>query len=480
MPGTPDSAPTAGARGSPPDALAVMRTPAYLRLTVLAVALGVPIAGLAYGFLHLTGSVQKWAYTDLPQALGFDSAPRWWPLAPLAVAGLLVGLTVRYLPGGGGESPADGFKAGPVPAAKILPGVLLAAVASVGLGAVVGPEAPLIALGGGLAVLAVRLGGREVPAQAAAVVAATGSFAAISTLLGTPLAGAFLLLEASSVGGALATAVLLPGLLGAGIGALIFTGLDALTGLGTFSLSIPDLPPVGAPTVAEFCYALVIGALAGPLCIGLRRLAILLRGRVLLRPVPMTVVAGLLVGALAIGYVAATGHSAADVLFSGQDSLPNLVTHASDYTVGALVLLVLVKGLAYSVSLSSFRGGPTFPAMFIGAAGGIALSHLPGLPLVPAAAMGIGAMTAAMLRLPFTAVLLATLFLGSDGFPVMPLTIVAVVVAYLVANLLSAPRPADPTARIPAPRGPVAGIENENQPVSGPSPAARDQATGRS
>jgi hypothetical protein len=54
-----------------------------------------------------------------------------------------------------------------------------------------------------------------------------------------------------------------------------------------------------------------------------------------------------------------------------------------------------------------------------------------------AAAIGIGAMTAAMLRLPFAAVLLATLFLGSDGFPVMPLTIVAVVVAYLNANLLA-------------------------------------------
>jgi hypothetical protein len=39
-------------------------------------------------------------------------------------------------------------------------------------------------------------------------------------------------------------------------------------------------------------------------------------------------------------------------------------------------------------------------------------------PVVPAAAMGIGAMTAAMLRLPFAVVLLATLFLGSDGLPV--------------------------------------------------------------
>ena len=107
--------------------------------------------------------------------------------------------------------------------------------------------------------------------------------------------------------------------------------------------------------------------------------------------------------------------------------------------------------------------------MFIGAAGGIALSHLPGLPLVPAVAMGIGAMTAAMLRLPLTAVLLATLFLGSDGFPVMPLTIVAVVVAYLVANLLSAPRPAV-SAQVPAPRTPTAGVESP--PGGGSSPGA--------
>ena len=66
-------------------------------------------------------------------------------------------------------------------------------------------------------------------------------------------------------------------------------------------------------------------------------------------------------------------------------------------------------------------------------------------------------MTAAMLRLPMTAVLLTTLFLGSDGFPVMPLTIVAVVVAYVTANWLSAsPRPRPlPHSRPPRPSTPV-------------------------
>jgi H+/Cl- antiporter ClcA len=432
---------------APVDALALMRTRAYAKLLVLAVLLGVPVSAAAFGFLKLTSLVQGWAFTSIPKALGFQSEPTWWPVLPLALAGLLVGLTILHLPGHGGESPADGFHPGGVPAPATLPGILLAALASIGLGAVIGPEAPLIALGGGLAYLAVWLAKRDVPAQTGAVVAATGSFAAISTLLGTPLAGAFLLMEASGLAGTMGTAVLLPGLLGAGVGALIFTGLDSLTGFGTFSLAIPDLPPVSSPTLAELGWAVAVGLAAGPLCVGIRLLAVQVRERVRHRLLLASVLLGLVIAGLAVGYAYATGHDTSDVLFSGQSALPGLVTHSSSYTVGALLMLLLCKGLAYVAALSAFRGGPTFPAMFLGAAGGVALSHLPGLSLVPAVAMGLGAMTAGMLRLPMTAVLLTTLFLGSDGFPVIPLTIVSVVVAYLGANWLT---PAAAPAAVPS------------------------------
>ena len=64
-----------------------------------------------------------------------------------------------------------------------------------------GPEAPLIAIGGGLGVLAVHLLKRDAPQSAVVVIGAAGSFAAVSTLLGSPLAGAFLLMEASGIGG---------------------------------------------------------------------------------------------------------------------------------------------------------------------------------------------------------------------------------------------------------------------------------------
>jgi hypothetical protein len=144
-----------------PDPMAVLRSRSYVGLLVLAAILGVPISAATYGFL--------------------------------ALAGVLVGLTIGHLPGEGGHSPADGFRAGGIASPIELPGIAIAALASLGLGVVLGPEAPLIALGGGLAVCAVRLARREVPAQATAVVAAAGSFAAVSTLLGSPLLGAFLL-----------------------------------------------------------------------------------------------------------------------------------------------------------------------------------------------------------------------------------------------------------------------------------------------
>src|SRR5262249_42754704 len=144
----------------------------------------------------------------------------------------------------------------------------------------------------------------------------------------------------------------------------------------------------------------------------------------------------LVVGGLTIAYVEGTGKPASDVLFSGQNQLGPLLSASAGYSAAALVLLLACKGLAYGVSLSAFRGGPTFPAMFLGAAGGLAPAHLPGRPVVAGVAMGIGAMTVVMLRLPLTSVLLATVLLFSAGLAVMPLVIVAVVVAYVASARL--------------------------------------------
>jgi H+/Cl- antiporter ClcA len=134
------------------------------------------------------------------------------------------------------------------------------------------------------------------------------------------------------------------------------------------------------------------------------------------------------------------------VLYSGQDQLGPLLQQAPAWSVGTLLLLFACKSAAYSVSLSSFRGGPIFPAMFVGAAAGVAASHLPGLPLVPGVAMGIGAMACVMLTLPLTSVLLVSLLLGADGVQVMPVVIVAVAVAYIGEARLAAAIEKGPSA----------------------------------
>jgi hypothetical protein len=82
--------------------------------------------------------------------------------------------------------------------------------------------------------------------------------------------------------------------------------------------------------------------------------------------------------------------------------------------------------------------------MFIGAVLGIAAAGLPGLSLAPAIGMGIGAMCAAMLRLPLTSTLLATLLLGADGLSVTPEVVVAVAVAYVITIVLPAAGPREP------------------------------------
>ncbi|MFE3525373.1 chloride channel protein [Streptomyces sp. NPDC059161] len=428
---------------SPSDPLTLLRSRAYLMLLVLSALIGVPVSAAAFGFLALVGEVQPLIYTDLPTSLGFDGTPPWWPLPLLAVGGLLTGLTVKYLPGHGGHEPTAGFKAGGPPAPIELPGIFLAALATLCFAAVLGPEAPLLALGGGLGAGAVRMVKRDPPEQVSAVLGAAGSFAAISSLLGSPLLGAFLLMEASGLGGPMMALVLVPGLLAAGIGALIFVGLGSWTGLGTYSLALNHVPKATPPTAAEFGWALVIGLSAAFVGVGIRWLAVRLKTNVDRRRVPATVVMGLVVAGLAIGYAQGTGKAATDVLYSGQTALDPLLTHSAAYSVGALSLLVLCKGLAYGASLSSFRGGPIFPAMFVGAAGGILFSHLPGLSLVAGLAMGIGAMSAAMLGLPMVSVLLATLLIGAEGLTVMPLVIVAVVVTYVATAKLTPP-PSEP------------------------------------
>jgi H+/Cl- antiporter ClcA len=431
----------------PLDPLDVIRSRPYLTALVLAAVAGIPISAIAYGFLALVTKIQEAVFETLPEHL-FGTPPAWWPVPWLVLAGLLTAATIRFLPGDGGHSPADGFQAGGGPPAfGDLPGIALAALTTLSLGAVLGPEAPLIAIGGGLGALAVRLARKDAPPLAATIMASAGSFAAISTLLGSPVLGAFLIMEAAGISGVTLSLVALPGLLASGTGALVFVGLNSWTGLGTFSLALPSVPPGVPPSIATMSWALVIGVVGAALCWLIRSLALWLRPIVDQRRVVVTSALGLVVGLTAMAYQLASDRSYTEVLFSGQDALPDLVAHASGAALDVTILLIACKSVAYGVSLSAFRGGPVFPAMVVGAAVGAAAGGLPGMDLAPAIGMGIGAMCSAMLRLPLTSTLLAVLLMGTDGISVTPQVVVAVAVAFVVTHLLPTP---GPTERLPA------------------------------
>jgi hypothetical protein len=290
----------------------------------------------------------------------------------------------------------------------------------------------LIALGAGLGVFAIRSLRKDTPAEAQAVMAAAGSIAAMSLLFGSPIIAAVLLLEALGLDREKLPLILLPGLLAAGIGSLISIGMGSLTGLSTSAYALGPLPvpTLDQPALADFAwtFALAIGVAALTFVV----LRVGLSTNVFARRKPFLVLpaVGIVVALLAIAFHETSGRGIEEVLFSGQDALPGLISNAGSWSISALLLLVLFKGIAWGVSLGSFRGGPTFPALFIGAAAGILASHLPGFDLTGAVAVGMGAVS--VLRLPLSCVVLASLLVSKSGTGASPLIIVGVVVAYLV------------------------------------------------
>src|SRR3954465_13315402 len=238
------------------DPASAMRGKGVVVVLVLAAILGVIASLAAWGFLELIFYIQQWVFTDIPSDLGYThGTPLWWYVPVLAIAGVAAALAIVRLPGNGGHVPAYGLTPSP-PEPIDLPGVVLAAIASIGLGLVVGPEAPLIALGGGIGFLMVRAIRPDAPPELGTLLASSATFAAVSFLFGSPIIAAVILIEAAGLGGSRMPLVLIPGLLAAGIGSLVSIGLGSVTGLSTanISLSVLQLPAFARPDLVDFLW----------------------------------------------------------------------------------------------------------------------------------------------------------------------------------------------------------------------------------
>ena len=410
----------------------MLRRPGYLKGLVFCAIIGIPVSLIAFWFLAGIHALEHVIWVTWPHDLGHHDPPWWWSLPMAVVPAVGVMLTVRYFPGRGGHVPAGGLHAGGAEASWI-PGVVLAAAACLPWGVVLGPEAPLIALGGGLALLFRHLTRAPATKASSMLLAAAGSAAAISAIFGNPLVGGILLMEAAGIGGPQLFAVMLPALLASGVGSIVFTGFGRWTGLQTGSLTL-DLPKPPRLDTGDVVWSVLMAAAIGVavhyvLTLG-RHTAVL----VARRPMPLIAVCAVAVGVFIALYAVATGRSPADAALSGQNALAQMAKDPHAWSVGALVAVLAFKGLAYVVSLGSLRGGPIFPSLFLGGAAGVLLAPLPGFGVVPAMAAGMAASSCAALRLPVSSVVLVALLVGHTE--VLPVIILAAVVSLVVTELL--------------------------------------------
>ncbi|MFJ2863555.1 chloride channel protein [Kitasatospora sp. NPDC087314] len=459
MPGTPQQ------QSGDPVLRQVLLGRGYLGLLLVAALIGIPVSLVAFGFVGLEHQLQHWIWESLPAAAGFDRAPWWWPLPALLLAGLLLAPVVTRLPGRGGHVPVDGLGGPPTPPSAV-PGVVLAALACLPLGAVLGPEAPLMALGGGLALLAVRSARRTEHPQLVAVLGTAGAAAAISTIFGSPLVAGVMMIEAAGLGGPQLIALILPCLLASGVGALVFTGFGHWTGLSIGALSLPQVPPSGVPDPGDFLWGVPLAAAVAVVCVAGQALGRRVKAFTTgdpdgPRPAPTarqtavrTVLCAVAVGACLAAYALLTGRSPEEAALSGQATLGVLAADPTAWPIGALLALVLCKTVGWGIALGSLRGGPIFPAILIGAVLGAACAPLPGLGSAPALAVGLAASGAAVTRLPVTSMVLAAMLLGGDAANEMPLLIVAAVTAFVTGELVRGRRRRGP---VPADRGLPAG-----------------------
>lgn len=405
---------------------------AYLRLILLAAAIGIPAALLAAVFLAVVHWLEGWLWTDLPHALG-ASEPPWYLVLGLPVVGAGVVIAARLLlPGDGGHQPLLGLSTAPTPL-RNGPGVALAAIGTLCFGAVLGPEAPLIALGSvaGMAVSPfVRLDERG-----KAVLATSGSFSAVSALFGGPLVAGILLIEAGIGMGSALIPALLPGLVAAAIGYVIFEGLGNWGGLHKTALTVPGLPPYHGTNVAALLIGVGVGIAAALVIAGVRFIGTRVDGlHQDRRRMPVL----LLAGALTVGLLAllarALGANSQDVLFSGQSSVPAV---AAQQSLKIVLILLVAKALCYAVSLGSgFRGGPVFPAIFLGVALGSLAQIIFGISPTLAVAIGTAAGMAAMTRLLFAPILFSALLVGTNGLNTVSAAVLASVAAWLATAAL--------------------------------------------
>lgn len=412
-----------------------------LRSLALAILLGGAVGAFSALYLRAVGLLEQVLWDGHEPRLPGDA--RVGTVLLCAAGGLLVGLLrVRH----DRDTPHDLEDAllalddvvatddeTPAPPPKVawLVRAALLGIVSLGFGASLGPEAPLLVLATGFGQRTARI--LRSTQREAAYVSAAG---ALSGLFGGPLGSVALPVERSRRSDR-ATSLVGLGIVAAVAGLVAL--LLVLPGEGGHQYVLPD---AGVATGRDLVITLGWGALAAvpATFVGLALLLLTLPAR---RTAERWVASPVLRGVAGGVVLGACGALAPLALFSGQHEGQQLLDEAAERTAWGLLALVALKLVATLACLTTgWFGGQIFPAVFAGMAAALTVVALfPSAPVGPVAAAGAGAAATAVLRRPLASVLMMLFFFPPTA--VLALTLGAGV-ATLAVQLLGdrAPEPA--------------------------------------
>jgi chloride channel protein, CIC family len=310
---------------------------------------------------------------------------------------------------------------------------LVASALTLGSGVSLGPEGPSIQIGA--ATMSAAAGAAGVAKQSRRAWCAAGAAAGLAAVFNAPLAGITFVLE--EVVGDLQSRLLGRMVVAGVVGALVAHAvLGAQPAFQTPPLGLLTWRPwVLVPAVA------VLAALGGA---WFQKGALAIRGRLQARPAGRMSAYRPVLGALAtwaagITVYLVTGHSGVFGIGYGD------VTAAIFGRLGLLAALLLFAGKIFATAGAvgtSGCGGIFAPSLFIGAMAGAGIADLGSffLALAPGessmlAMVGMAASLGAVIRAPFTCVLL--MFEVTNQWTIVPALLVAVVLSQAIARLVN-------------------------------------------
>jgi chloride channel protein, CIC family len=400
----------------------------YYLLLLYAALFGAFFALLTAGYITL----YNWGVTffQKPNSMFKIDGISFWPLILLTIAGVLIGIAIKFFGQHAGLGVAQGqyAKTGRI-TPRYLPSILLEAFIALWSGAAIGPEGPLVFLSGGVGTfIADRLRIEKDDAPLLVYSAIAGAFGGF---FGSPVVGAIGAYEYMFIKELDFYRHVIPGLVAAAFGYSVYFALLHTQFLGIFSF-----PNYASPHIYDLGSAVLVGIIAG--VIGILFKVVFGVIHIVFTPLKKRPVVLAIVGGVVIGLI---GSFLPLTLYSGQTQVTQILHTAeanpAAYTVGFLLLLVVVKALLTSTSFATgFDGGPVFPLLFIGGTLGLAISQvLTFIPQGVAVTAAMAGVACAGFPIPLTIALLLGLLGGQ--LDLLPVIVIGAVTGFLVSKALT-------------------------------------------